>query len=128
MKLNPPTIDSEKTVIEAAQKMIHTGYDTVIVTSKNEINGVVTIQKLLKYTYTKGFRPKQVPISEIVDTDILLVRPSTSLEETLTIMVETGHNTIPVVNNELLGTINIHDLLKTQPQTKTIKNLYISQA
>jgi CBS domain-containing protein len=94
----------------------------------NEIKGVVTLQTLLHYTYTQGFRPKQVPISEIIDTEILLVRPSTSLEETLTIMIETKHNTLPVVNNELIGTINIHDLLETQPQTKLVKSPYIPQA
>jgi CBS domain-containing protein len=127
MKQKPPIIDYENTVLEAAQKLIQTGYDTIIVMAGSEIKGVVTIQKLLYYTYTHGFRPKQVPISEITDTEILLVRPSTSLEETLTIMIETKHNTLPVVDNKLLGTININDLLKTQPQTKPIKNLHIPQ-
>lgn len=128
MKPNPPTIDSEKTVTEAAQKLIQTEYDTIIVIAGNEIHGVVTIQTLLYYTYSQGFRPTQVPISEITDTDILLVRPSTSLEETLTIMIESKQNTLPVVNDELLGTINIHELLKTQPQTKPIKKIYVPQA
>jgi signal-transduction protein with cAMP-binding, CBS, and nucleotidyltransferase domain len=127
MKQKPPIIDCESTVIEAAQKLIQTGYDTIIVMAESEIKGVVTVQKLLYYTYTQGFRPKQVPISEITDTEILLVRPSTSLEETLTIMIETKHNTLPVVDNKLLGTININDLLKTQPQTKPIKNLHVPQ-
>jgi CBS domain-containing protein len=123
MRLNPPIIDSEKNVKEAALKLIQTGYDTIIVMKKDEITGVVTLKKILQYTYTHGFRPKQVPISEISESDVLLVRPSTSLEEALTIMIETKQNTLPVVNSELLGTINIHDLLKTQP--KTIKNLHI---
>ena len=127
MKQKPPIIDYESTVIEAAQKLIQTGYDTIIVMAGSEIKGVVTVKKLLYYTYTQGFRPKQVPISEITDTEILLVRPTTSLEETLTIMIETKNNTLPVVDNKLLGTININDLLKTQPQTKPIKNLHVPQ-
>ena len=127
MKQKPPIIDYESTVIEAARKLIQTGYDIIIVMEGSEIKGVVTVQKLLYYTYTQGFRPKQVPISEITDTEILLVRPSTSLEETLNIMIETKQNTLPVVDNKLLGTINIIDLLKTQPQTKPIKNLHVLQ-
>ena len=127
MKQNPPTINSENTVTEAAHELLQTGSDTIIIMEGNEIKGVVTIQTLLHYTYSQGFRPKQVPISEITDTEILLVRPSTSLEEALTIMIETKNNTLPVVNNELIGTINIHDLLKTQPQTIPVKGPYVPQ-
>ena len=121
MKPNPTIADTETTVTEAVHMMIQSGTDSIFVMDGNDIRGIVDLRCVLRYTYTEGFRPNQTPVSEITNCDIILARPNTSLEDALTIMTELKQTTLPVVDDKLVGSINIHDLLKTQPQTKPLE-------
>ncbi|TRO53569.1 CBS domain-containing protein [Candidatus Bathyarchaeota archaeon] len=121
MQTKPYTIDSEETVTETAYRMIQIGTDTLVVLYENEIKGTIDQRDVLRYTYTQGFRPNQTPVSEITNSDVVFARPTTSLEDALTIMTETKQYTLAVVDRELVGTINIFDLLKAQPQTKPLE-------
>ena len=121
MRDDPTIADLETTVTEAVHKMIQSGTDSIFVMKGKEILGMVDLRCVLRYTYTEGFRPNQTPISEITNCDIILARPNTSLEDALTIMTELKQETLPVVDDELVGSINIHDLLKKQPQTKPLE-------
>ena len=121
MKPNPTVADTETTVTEAVHRMIQSGTDAIFVLDGNDILGIVDLRCVLRYTYTEGFRPDQTPVSEITNGDIILARPNTSLEDALTIMNELKQTTLPVVDDKLVGSINIHDLLKTQPQTKPLE-------
>jgi CBS domain-containing protein len=118
MNTTPHTVDADTTVTETARNMIQTGATTAIVTKGDKIKGIVTQSSILRYTYTPGFRPQQTPVSEITNNDIILARPNTSLEDCLTIMTELKQDTLPVVDNKLVGSINIHDLLHAKPHTK----------
>jgi len=121
MKNNPTIVDMDTTVTEAARKMIQSGHDAIFVVEGKEIKGIVDLKNVVRYTYTEGFRPNQTPVSEITNDEIILARPSTSLEDALTIMTELKQDTLPVVDKELVGSINIYDLLRAQPQTKPLK-------
>jgi CBS domain-containing protein len=120
MQTNPFTVDAENTVTETAHRMIQTGQDTIIVLNEKKIKGTVDLRNVLRYTYTQGFRPNQTPVGEITNSDIIFARPTTSLEDALTIMTETKQYTLAVVDDDLVGSITIHDLLKAQPQTKPL--------
>ena len=121
MQTNPYTIDAETTVTETAQKMIQTGQDTLIVTDKETIKGTVDLRSVLQYTYTEGFRPNQTPVSEITNQDTILARPTTSIEDAITIMTETKQLTLAVVDDGLVGSINICDILKIKPDIKPLE-------
>ncbi len=126
MNTAPTVVQAEITVTEAATRLIQTGQDTVIVLDGDKIKGTVDMKNILRYTYTQGFRPHQTPISEIANSEIILARPNTSLEDALTIMTELKQDTLPVVDGALVGSINIHDLLKTQPKTKPLQAMNVA--
>ncbi len=121
MKDKPPVVDAETSVTKAVRSMIQSGHEAIIVLDGDEIKGTVDLQNVLRYTYTEGFRPNQIPIGEITNPNVILARPNTSLEDALTIMTETDQYTLPVVDKELVGTVNMRDILKTQPQTRAAK-------
>ena len=127
MNTAPQVVDCETPVSDTAYRMIQAGTDTVIVTEGKKIKGTVDLRNILRYTYTEGFRPRQTPIGEIANSDIILARPNTSLEDALTIMTELKQDTLPVVDGELVGSINIHDLLKAQPKTKPHQSIALAQ-
>ena len=125
MHTDPPTVDGELTVTETAHRMIQSGQDTVIVMKDQDIKGTVDLRNIVRYTYTQGFRPNQTPISEIINTNTVLARPTTSLEDAITIMTETKQYTLAVVDDSLVGCISICDILKAKPDIKPLETSLI---
>ena len=121
MHSSPYTMDQEASVTKTAKMMIQTGQDTLFVTEKGKVKGIVDLRTILRYTYAEGFRPNQVPVSEITNTATIFVRPSTSLDDVITIMTETKQYTLAVVEDELVGSINICDILKAKPDIKPLE-------
>ncbi len=118
MKGHPFTVPHEATVTDAARMMITAGIDTVIVTKKDEILGAVTVNDILRYTFTAGFNPDKTSVETITNEDIMLARPTTSLNDVRTILTESNVYTLPVVDKELVGYITLRDLLTVQPKQK----------
>jgi CBS domain-containing protein len=112
MNREPVTISEDYTVYETAQMMIDFGLETLIVTSEEDILGVVTYRDVLEYLLYPSFDPDQVTIGEITDEDVVLVRPSTSLTDVVDIMLETDRGTLPVVENVLVGYVSYTDILR----------------
>lgn len=116
MKGHPFTIPHDASVTETALTIITAGIDTIVVTKNNEILGVVTSNDILRYTYTSGFNPAKTTVETITDEDIILARPTTSLDDVRNIMTESTTNTLPVVDKELVGYITLRDLIRVQPE------------
>lgn len=116
--VKPVTVDAEETVLEAARRMIQENQRYLVVLQGNELRGVVDLYKVFRYTYSPGFRPQQTPIGELVDENIVLARPETSLEDALTIMVESNCDALPVVDEGLVGVVDIYGVLKAQPKAR----------
>jgi CBS domain-containing protein len=112
MNREPVTISEDYTVYETAQMMIDFGLETLIVTSEEDILGVVTYRDVLEYLLYPSFDPDQVTIGEITDEDVVLVRPSTSLTDVVDIMLESDRGTLPVVENVLVGYVSYTDILR----------------
>jgi CBS domain-containing protein len=118
MKVHPFTVPHQATVTETARIMITAGIDTIIVMKKEEILGSVTINDILRYTYTPGFNPAKTSIESITNGDIMLARPTTALSDIRNILTESNVDTLPVVDKELVGYITLRDLLTMQPEQK----------
>jgi CBS domain-containing protein len=116
MKEHPFTISHDATVTETARTMITAGIETIVVTKKNEILGSVTSNDILRYTFTPDFNPEKTSIESIANEDIMLARPTTSLDDVRNIMTESNAYSIPVVDKELVGYITIRDLIRVQPE------------
>ncbi len=118
MKGHPYTVPHDTTVTETARMMITAGIDIIIVTKKEEILGSVTVNDILRYTYTPCFNPAKASIGSITDEDIMLARPTTALSDVRTILTESGVDTLPVVDRELVGYITLRDLLTVQSEQR----------
>lgn len=123
MKSDPIIVDAEASVTEAAYIMVQTGQDILIVSDGDQIMGIVDPRIILRYTYTEGFRPNQTPVSEITKSEIVFARSNSNLEDVRAIMIEEKQDTLPVVDSELVGTINIYDILKIQQHAKKTEPL-----
>nr|MBD3205800.1 CBS domain-containing protein [Candidatus Bathyarchaeota archaeon] len=112
MKRDPLTLDETYTVTEAARMMVDYAMDTLIITYMGNILGAITYRDLIRYLIQPGVDPDDTVIGELVDSDVVLVRPSTTLEDAIILMLETGKNTLPVVDSEIVGYIGYTDILR----------------
>ncbi len=116
MKTHPFTMPHDASVTETAQTMITAGIDTIVVIKQEEILGTVTSNDVLRYTYTADFNPAKTTVETITNEDIMLARPNTSLADVRNIFTESGINTLPVVDKELVGYITLRDMIRVQPK------------
>lgn len=114
MKEYPLTIQYNASVTETARTMITAGIETIVVTKKDEILGSVTSNDILRYTFTPDFKPEKTSIESIANEEIILARPTTSLDDVRNIMAESNVLSLPVVDKELVGYITIRDLIRVQ--------------
>lgn len=121
MKTHPFTIPHDASVTETAQTMITAGIDTIVVVKKDEILGAVTSNDVLRYTYTADFNPAKTTVENITNEEIMLARPNTSLADVRNIFTESGINTLPVVDKELVGYITLRDMIRVQPKLEALK-------
>jgi CBS domain-containing protein len=112
MKRDPVTIDETYSVKEAAQMMIDFALDTLIVTCMGRILGAITYREILRHLLVPGFNEDDTIIGEITDKDVILVRPNTTLEDAIKLMLEMDRNTLPVVDSEVVGYISYTDILR----------------
>jgi CBS domain-containing protein len=77
--------------------------------------------------------PRDLPVSEIMTTDVLTVRPETTVEEALALLSERGVSGAPVVDGDgrLVGLLDDSDLLVSEarlhgPTTIEILGAYLT--
>jgi CBS domain-containing protein len=112
MKRDPLTLDETYSVTEAAKMMVDYAMDTLIITYMGKILGVITYRDLIRYLIQPGVDPDVTVIGEIVDLDVVFLRPSTTLEDAIILMLETDKNTLPVVDSDIVGYISHKDILR----------------
>ena len=112
MKRDPLTLDETYSVTEAAKMMVDYAMDTLIITYMGKILGAITYRDLIRYLIQPGVDPDVTVIGEIVDLDVVFLRPSTTLEDAIILILETDKNTLPVVDSDIVGYISHKDILR----------------
>lgn len=90
-----------------------TRYDVgaLVVLDRNKVVGIVSERDITRKVVHKGLS-YEIPVKDIMSTDVVSVTPHTNLEECERLMKEYGIRHLPVIaNNELLALISIRDLL-----------------
>ena len=107
----------ETSVTELAQLMRehHVG-SIIIIKQENECNipvGIITDRDLVIELLSKDVDTKSISAGDIMSTDLVTVRESNHVYDTLKLMRGKGIRRMPVVNDEnvLIGILTVDDLL-----------------
>jgi CBS domain-containing protein len=106
----------------AAKVMVENRFRRIPIVSENIFLGIVTATDFIRYIGTgqvfsklitgKDNEVMNVPIRELMSTDLLLTNPDTSIGELAQIMVERGIGAVPVIENErLVGLVTEYDMV-----------------
>jgi predicted transcriptional regulator len=106
------TIESNKTVIEAAALMTENNVSNLIVMYKNTPTGIVTERDFVRKVLAKN-KPSTTKISEIMSTPLRVIDPDAPIKEAARRMVRRKIRRLPVIkDNKLVGIITAADFAR----------------
>ncbi len=127
------TIDATQNATNAARLMSKFGVSSLIVSSDDDLVGIVTERDIIVRVVSSGQDPEKVIIREIMSEPIIIVKPETPLEEAVKIMFRERIKKLPVMCRDeermkLVGIISITDVARIHPTLIEEMKTLISQA
>ena len=124
------TVDENSTVKEAVDIMNEFQIGSLIVLERGKAMGIVTERDFLKRVIAEGKDVMTTKVKEIMTTPLVVVEPSTDLEEAVKLMFQSKIKKLAVVDaNKLVGIVTLTDIARFQPQMiRMLKQLTAKQA
>jgi CBS domain-containing protein len=123
------TIDANKTTKDAADIMNRFEIGSLIVVKKDKAVGILTERDLMKRVISEARDPEKTKVGDIMSKPLIVVEPSTELEEAARLMFKMKIKKLPIVEQgKLLGLVTLTDLARFQPEMiKVLKQLAQTQ-
>jgi CBS domain-containing protein len=116
MKTPPATLLPGASVLEACRIMNERKLSAVAVVEERKLRGILTQGDVLARVVLPKRDPEKVKISEVMTKDVVTITAERSFGDALRLMVERGHNVLPVIekdgDEELAGMLTLPELLK----------------
>jgi CBS domain-containing protein len=121
------TIASDASVYDAVKQMVEENVGSLLVTVDGRIEGIVTERDYLRRVTLEGRTDQDAHVSEIMSSPLVVVTPSTSVDECMAVMTDRRIRHVPVVDNgEIIGLVSIGDLVKFQSKQQSFKIQYLT--
>jgi CBS domain-containing protein len=106
------TIDSQKTVFEAAQLMSRKEVGDVIIVDAEMPIGIMTERDIVRRVVAKE-RPVTIKVSDVMTTPLITISPDASLKEAARTMVNHRIRRLPVLKeHKLVGILVVSDFAR----------------
>ena len=124
------TVDENSTVKEAVDIMNEFQIGSLIVLERGKAMGIVTERDFLRRVLAGAKDVVNTKMKEIMTTPLVVVEPSTNLEEAVKLMFQSKIKKLAVVDaNKLVGIVTLTDIARFQPQMiRMLKQLATKQA
>jgi CBS domain-containing protein len=107
------TIGPDATVLEAVAKMAEKDVGSLVVMHGEKFVGVITERHYSRNVILKGKASPTTLVRDIMESNVIHVRPEQSVELCMALMTERRVRHLPVVEDtKVVGIISIGDLLK----------------
>ena len=120
------TVSPDTTVVDALTLMAEKNIGSVVVMSGDEYAGIMTERDYSRKVILKGKNSTTTKVSEIMSTDLPVVKPSDTIEHCMQLMTSGNIRYMPVFeNNQVTGIISMSDVVKEtiNRQKETIDQL-----
>jgi len=100
------------TVLDAIKLMAERSIGALLVMQGDNVVGIVTERDYARKVVLKGRASNATPVSDIMTTSVMYVRPDTTNEQCMALMTENRLRHLPVMENDkLIGLVSIGDLV-----------------
>ena len=108
------TIDPDATVFDALAKMAEKDVGSLIVMDREKLIGIITERHYSRSVILKGKTSPTTLVREIIERNVVHVRPDQSMELCMALMTERRVRHLPVLEGDkVIGIVSIGDLLKS---------------
>jgi CBS domain-containing protein len=114
-------IEPDKTVLDAAVLMNRAGYSCLLVTSGEDILGIVTERDLVRKVMAASLDPKATKVSEVMSHPVQTVEAGEDVDRIAGVMREKRIRRVAVVEkNKIVGLVTVSDIARALTGTKDI--------
>jgi CBS domain-containing protein len=111
------TVDENSSVKEAVDIMNEFQIGSLIVLERGKAKGIVTERDFLRRVIAEAKDVMNTKVKEIMTTPLVVVEPSTDLEEAVKLMFRNKIKKLAVVDaNKLVGIVTLTDIARFQPR------------
>ena len=108
------TIDPDATVFDALAKMAEKDVGSLVVMDREKLIGIITERHYSRNVILKGKTSPTTLVRDIMERNVVHVRPDHSVELCMTLMTERRVRHLPVLEGDkVIGIVSIGDLLKS---------------
>jgi CBS domain-containing protein len=108
------TIDPDATVFDALAKMAEQDVGSLVVMDREKLIGIITERHYSRNVILKGKTSPTTLVRDIMERNVVHVRPDQSVELCMTLMTEKRVRHLPVLEGDkVIGIVSIGDLLKS---------------
>jgi CBS domain-containing protein len=108
------TINPDATVFDALAKMAEKDVGSLIVMDRGKLIGIITERHYSRNVILKGKTSPTTLVREIMERNVVHVRPDQPVELCMTLMTERRVRHLPVLEDDkVIGIVSIGDLLKS---------------
>jgi CBS domain-containing protein len=107
-------VDPEDTVYSAIKKMADEDVGSLVIMEHDKLVGIITERHYARDVFLKGRSSPQTKVAEIMDRDVVCVRPNQSVDVCMALMNAKRVRHLPVIDDgKLVGIVSIGDLVKS---------------
>ena len=120
------SIGPDAKVIEALQLMAQKDIGALVVMEGSRVVGMISERDYARKVSLQGKSSQDVPVREIMTSDVVTVEPSRTVEECMGLVTQRRIRHLPVCESgKLIGLVSIGDLVKDviADQEQTIRQL-----
>ncbi len=108
------TIDPDATVLDALAKMAEKDIGSLLVMEGEKLIGIITERHYSRNVVLKGKRSPTTLVSDIMERNVVHVRPEQSVEQCMALMTDKRVRHLPVLEDKrAIGIVPIGDILKS---------------
>ncbi len=127
------SVSPDTLVYDALKLMAEKNVGALLVLDGDKLAGIFSERDYARKVILHGKSSKEIPVKDIMSSDVVTVRPQHSIEECMALMTNKRIRHLPVLEDErVIGMISIGDVVKAiiSEQEYTIKQLenYITGA
>ncbi len=101
-------------VYDAIKLMADKNIGSLLVMEGDRLVGMVTERHYAQKVFLKGKASPTTPVSDIMETHVVCVRPDQSVEECMALMTDKRFRHLPVIERDVVvGLVSIGDLVKS---------------
>ncbi len=115
-------IQDDLLVAEAVRFMVERNIGAVPVLHHRDLVGIFSERDVMNRVVMRGVDPNTTPVSEVMSTDPLTVRPEETIHDCMVLMKKHGFRHLPVCEDgRLIGFLSLRDLLLHQVDEQDIE-------